>query len=320
MILRFRSGVRVFWSNANTITVLARQAEHFSHPTHNQLRVLHSLQIGIPSSNLDLQASITEVSATDFMATVDRLAGFVISSESEPKTDSKNRKMRSSEENRSELLCDTAGWQTSQRRNELQIRLSGISSAVWLAHQYFELAGIDSVFSKRGRRLSIDPSPSSGWDLTHKLGFNPSRQLSLSIGFFFEVVDADVHHYWISRGLPHLAVIFDAGGFRVSRIVIPGVNTCLDCDPEMQPRGGLTKPILKSQATTFPLAYDDAVTLAQAMGELIKRALDYADQGDKTKIQNRQEQLTMDNQQIRGEADTKADCGCLIDLVEPIGV
>jgi hypothetical protein len=243
-----------------------------------------------------------------------------MSTDSEPVDDVIDQEIRSSEENRSELTWNMAGWQTARRRKALQIRLSGVSSAVWLAHQYFELAGIESVFSKRGNRLCPDGPPSSGWTLTHKLGFNPSRQLSLSIGFFFEAIDAEVHHYWISRGLAHIAVIFDGGGFRISRVVSPGVTNCLNCDPEMQPRGGVSKPILKSQASTAPIAYDDAANLALALSDLVQRVLDYSDRGCEAHSQTAPESLSPNIRPSVSKRIPATDCGCLIDLIEPIGV
>lgn len=308
MILRFRSGIRVLWATPNRLVVVGSECTEFVDPTIETERVLAALRKGFPDVPLEQQAEMIGVHPETLASVLHELRCHLILAAVEPWRS--DHRLRSAERNRIEIQNGITGDALAERRSGWVALLSGADSAVRSIVPLLRSAGIDCKQSTRGWRHDEEDPAVLGWQLSHKLGSVSGRFRQVSIGFFQEEIDPTVYRYWLSRGHLHIAVVFNQFGVKVSRLVRPGLDTCLECDPDFSATAGISRATLHFQTKESPLGFDDARNAAWATQQVVEVLLDWIDHG-----------TTSGKNLSRGthpspNANSSRECGCLLDAFE----
>lgn len=312
MSIRFCNGVRVFWSGANAIVVSSDRLIVFDDPSNAEEQVLAALQSGLPEVDLLQQSVIVGVPAHQLKSLLLKLAP-VLKTESAAPTEVDDR-LRQSELVRYELNHRETAQRLASIRQGTMVTLAGADSAVRLLAASLDLAGIPNRKSQRGYRVAQAGPIESGWHYSHRTGTISERIEHIAVGFFHEQIDPDATKYWISRGTKHMAIVFDATGARVSRLVRPGLDRCLDCDPHFTPQSPITKAGMRFQINQMPIPFDDAVNVANTVAEALARIGNFIDRGSAATSTRFFESGSGWNQLT--PAPEYPSCGCLLDLGE----
>lgn len=88
-----------------------------------------------------------------------------------------------------------------------------------------------------------------------------------------QVTDPRLARLWWRRGVPHLAVSFDASGVRVSPVVVPGKTPCLVCRDNELAATDTTHLVKFNQLITNRTTYDDASSVLFAAAAATTGAL-----------------------------------------------
>lgn len=308
MILRFRRGVRVFWSSADSLTVQGNGLNSFDFPSLDLEKALAALQQGIPVAAIEQQARMAGCRPKTLSHITELLADELIAGAPERKN--ANHQLRGAELTRHELNHGVLAATLSKRRQGWLILLSGGEGSVRSLAPLLSSAGLASKHSARGIRFDDTGPEHTGWQLSHRLGLISDRVSQLAVGFFQEQIDPEVYRSWMSRGTTHLAVVFHQNGAVVSRLVRPGYDSCLNCDSTLQPPSGVSKGTQYFQIRDRPLCFDDAQLIAGANLQILKRVLDWVDSGEQAKEHHFLGKLSETSGFPAGE------CGCLLDRLE----
>jgi hypothetical protein len=98
-------------------------------------------------------------------------------------------------------------------------------------------------------------------------------RLDLAIVFSSQVFDPKVARIWLRKGIPHIGVVFDASGVRVSPVVIPGKTPCLSCRDEELASTDPNHSVIFNQLLAHPTRYDDSSSVLFAASAATVTAL-----------------------------------------------
>ena len=83
-------------------------------------------------------------------------------------------------------------------------------------------------------------------------------RVDLAIVIARQLPDPRIAKLWWRRGVPHLAITFDASGTRVSPVVVPGKTPCLVCRDNQLASQDETHLVKLNQLSSNATPYDDA--------------------------------------------------------------
>lgn len=311
MILRFRRGVRVLWVDHSGLLVIGNGITHFENTTLEVEKILVALQKGVPFVKLEQQAQMIGVKPPSLERVCDRLKNHLMVVA--PDRRNSNFSLRSAELNRVELQSGLSATEASKNRKNWMILLSGAEAGVRGLLPLLNSSGVRSKQSARGWRIEDGGPEYLGWQFSHRVGTVSESIRQVSVGFFQEQIDPAVYRYWLSRGQTHLAVVFSQFGAKVSRLVRPGVDPCLECDQDFQAPAPASRAALYFQVKDFPLAFDDSRAAAWAIMNVMNRLLDWVDFGSPA-----QTNVFIGDHPESPQIDANA-CACLIDVFEVDG-
>lgn len=296
------------WANHLTLVVIGKGVTKFKEPNLETEKVLVALQRGFPIAGLAQQGQMIGVNPRVLASMLDRLAPHLI--RVNPERRNCKLDLRSAELNRGELNSEIGAAELSKHRRNWMVLLSGAESGVRGLTPMLESAGLRVKRSPRGWQ-GVDGEPDHlGWQFSHRVGNVSDSINQISVGFFHESIDPVTYRYWLSRGQTHIAIVFNQFGAKVSRLVRPGLDYCLECDPDFQSPAGASRASLHFQAKDHPLAFDDTRTAAWAVMMAVNRLLDWVDFGGEPGV-------TLFLGEHEPATGRPAEpCGCLIDSLE----
>ena len=219
--------------------------------TEPELRVLEYLEQGIPDNQLaqlPKMASATEISTQSLL---DRLAPLMSKTSSFlPLLDADGVQREFSEIMRLYLLEHKDPASALRKRLASKLYVSELNRTGLVLARGFAASGIGSIFT--ADQNSVSPSD------TLELGYPPSelgvqraraakRMISptnielhsrvtqsydrseVAILIASDVIDPRLYAPWMSRDVPHIAIVFSELGVTVSHLVLPGITPCLAC-------------------------------------------------------------------------------------------
>lgn len=296
------------WANYDRLVVVGKTFVEFDNPAPEVERTLAALQQGLPEVNLEQQGQMIGVSTSALELLLRELEPNLIVAT--PDRRNANFQLRMAELNRYELENGRVATDLTKRRKNWVVLPCGAESAVRALTPLLNSAGIRVKHSTRGWRMEEENPDYGGWQFSHRVGKVTADLRQVYVGFFHEQIDPEVYRHWMSRGQNHIAVVFTQFGAQVSRLVRPGADQCLDCDPSFESPAGANRAALYFQTRDAPLSFDDARSVTWAVSIVLNRLLDWIDHGIVANAHAFQQEIPTT------EARRQTDCACLLDNLE----
>ena len=259
-------------------------------PAHQ--RLLQSLERGISENQLSTIAKSLKLEADSANSLIERLKPVMLESE-KPSTLSTKTAQRFpfAQQNpdfaeiiRFGLRHNIAGEQGLQHRSSRIVHLDSLSRVGLTTIRGLASAGVTQFWC--ADRNSVDatdttalgyPKELIGWSrflaadtvansFQHPVALVDSGQLrsrvfdrvDLAIVICRQLPDPRIAKLWWRRGVPHLAITFDASGTRISPVVVPGKTPCLVCRDHQLASQDDMHLVKLHQLTSNKTPYDDA--------------------------------------------------------------
>ena len=219
--------------------------------TEPELRVLEYLEQGIPDNQLAQLPKMARATEISTQRLLDRLAPLMSKTSSFlPLLDADGVQREFSEIMRLYLLEHKDPASALRKRLASKLYVSELNRTGLVLARGFAASGIGSIFT--ADQNSVSPSD------TLELGYPPSelgvqraraakRMISptnielhsrvtqsydrseVAILIATDVIDPRLYAPWMSRDVPHVAIVFSELGVTISHLVLPGITPCLAC-------------------------------------------------------------------------------------------
>lgn len=133
-------------------------------------------------------------------------------------------------------------------------------------------------------------------------------QVDMAILSATDATNPESYRIWMSRDIPHLAIVFDEAGVKVSPLILPGVTPCLACYEISRIRQNPDWVSIGPQLLGLDRSLADSAMLLFASSIVINQALNLIDHGIET-ITQPGVSLTRSGELASREA-IEANCGC----------
>ncbi|MDP4756115.1 MAG: hypothetical protein NWR78_03105 [Aquiluna sp.] len=219
--------------------------------TEPELRVLEYLEQGIPDNQLAQLPKMARATEISTQSLLDRLAPLMSKTSSFlPLLDADGVQREFSEIIRLYLLEHKDPASALRKRLASKLYVSELNRTGLVLARGFAASGIGSIFT--ADQNSVSPSD------TLELGYPPSelgvqraraakRMISptnielhsrvtqsydrseVAILIASDVIDPRLYAPWMSRDVPHIAIVYSELGVTVSHLVLPGITPCIAC-------------------------------------------------------------------------------------------
>lgn len=164
-----------------------------------------------------------------------------------------------------------------------------------------ELIGTNRV---RSADLSI---PGSKVELHSRISGAMDR-VDLAVLVATDVTDPDSYQIWMTREIPHIAVVFDERGVSVSPVILPGITPCLACYERSRIRNNPDWITIGPQLLALERSLADSAMLLFASSQVANRALNLIDLGA---APEQQEFSVLSRAgELRAARFSATNCGC----------
>lgn len=251
MVLRINPARQPLWRNETDLQLgVGKNAVRLSNLTMNQQRLLQMLYKGIP--NTYFKALAKEYAAEDAEALLDLVKPALLQSTNYP-TD---------EDFVAKQFAEICRAQSSYNHSANAVIANRKSARVYLSNG----DGVGQLISNALRNsgvVSIGDQAEKNFDVAILIGqhaFAPSA-----------------YACWLSRMVPHVAVLFDEEGVLVTPIIEPGKTACLSCYHEKLTTADPAWPALASQLLFSKQKLDDSTSKLFGAAIAVSRVLSHID-------------------------------------------
>lgn len=99
------------------------------------------------------------------------------------------------------------------------------------------------------------------------------QKISFAVTVGHLALNPRTYNRWLSRDVPHIAILFETEQAMVSPVILPGVSACLNCYQESLVDEDLAWPVIASQLLDLPRVRDDAAGLLSVTGLAVRSIL-----------------------------------------------
>lgn len=216
-----------------------------------ELRVLEYLELGIAENQLSQLPKMARASEEQTRTLVERLSPLISRTSSFlPLLDAKGVQREFSEIMRLYLLEHKDPAAALRKRLASKLFISRLDRTGIVLTRGFAASGIGSIFTNDQRTISPSDTLELGYPQS-ELGIQRAKaarrlisptsielhsrvtksydQAEVAILIANDVVDPRQYAPWMSRDVPHIAIVYSELGVTVSHLVLPGITPCLAC-------------------------------------------------------------------------------------------
>jgi hypothetical protein len=287
-----------------------------------QHRVLDYLELGVTASQLRVLPELAKASEEVVQDLLIRLDPVLW--QSTRKLPREEVESRFSEIARVLLLGGDPAT-TLATRKSISVFIEKLDSTGFTIAKAFSVAGIGKLISLDQKRIDQQdlntlsysprqiglPRVRAAKQLIKELEFH-SRisgtfdQISAAIIIANDLVSPASYQLWLSRDIPHIAIVFDEHGVEISPLIIPGQTNCLGCLQLVRFESDPTWHTIAPQLLALDRNLADAAMMLFASGAVVNRLLNFFDFQE---IDDSALRLNRDGE-VGSFVPAGANCGC----------
>ena len=166
-----------------------------------------------------------------------------------------------------------------------------------------ELIGTNRV---RSADLSI---PASKVELHSRLS-GAMERVDLAVLIATDVTNPDSYQVWMTREIPHIAVVFDERGVNVSPVILPGITPCLACYEVTRIHQDPNWISIGPQLLALDRSLADSAMMLFASSQVTNHALNLIDHG--ANLERKEFSVLRRSGELGAASLPAANCGCRI--------
>ncbi|MFM1784464.1 MAG: hypothetical protein RLZZ579_741 [Actinomycetota bacterium] len=210
------------------------------------------LEIGVPENQVRDLPTILKTSANDVEQMMQRLAPILISGGTAVRFSQEEIEKKFAELMRMALTTSSNPEVLLTKRKEMNVFVSDFSRAGLVICQALAAVGVGTIFSDDAKHVSRSDTQLLGHP-TSSLGLHRSVSVKQVVGpearievhtrltdpiyertdfailMASDVLSPERYQTFLSRDVPHISIVFNEKGVRVSPIIFPGATACLGC-------------------------------------------------------------------------------------------
>lgn len=309
----------------------------FKDLTPSAERLIGLLEIGVPDNQIEELPELTRSSVSEVNSVLNRLAPILISGGTKVKLSAAEIEKKFSELIRIALVTGENPDLVLERRSKNKFFLSDIGRPGLVVAQALSANGIGRIFTNDAKHVNLPDTQLLGHAQTsigttrtssakqvlsnqtklelHTRLTDPSYEATdFAILICHEVIPPESYQIWLSRDIPHLAIVFNEKGVRVSPIVIPGETACLGCAEIEKITLDSSWLAIAPQLAENPRNLADTQSLLFAAAVACRAAVSYCDKTNREEFEdsNLGHEFNLSSGEISSFRHAARNCGCRV--------
>lgn len=252
MVKKINPGLKRLWRDPRTLQFGYQPGYILKDLSPGEERLVGMLEIGVPENQVRDLPNILKTSPSEVEQMMNRLAPILISGGTTVKFSQEEIEKKFSELIRIALTTSSNPEGVLAARKAMKVFVSDFTRAGLVICQALAAAGVGTIYSNDSKHVSRSdtqllghPSSSLGLhrSVSAKQVIGPEARIEVharltdpiyektdfAILLASDVLSPDRYQTFLSRDVPHLSIVFNEKGVRVSPVIFPGETACLGC-------------------------------------------------------------------------------------------